>query len=88
MVSEKKCFFIVLNINLCKTCNPGMGPFLAQVHILNKLGRSLPGDATYIKVLGICGFREEDFFSIFLNISLCKTCYPQGRPIFGSRGRI
>ena len=34
-----------------------------------------------------CGFRHEDF-SMFLNISLCKTCDPQRVPIFAPRHNL
>ena len=41
-------FFSCLpNISLCKTCGPWSGPFLAQGHNLNKLGRGPLDDATY-----------------------------------------
>ena len=30
-----------------------------------------------------CGFRQEDFFLYFTNISRSKTCYPQDCAIFG-----
>ena len=33
-----------------------------------------------------CGFRQEDFFSHFPNISLSKTCDPQGGAIFLPQG--
>ena len=34
-------------ISLCKTCAPGVGPFLAQGHNLNKFGSGPLGDAPY-----------------------------------------
>ena len=40
-------FFMFSHISLCKTRNPRAGPFWPQGDNLNKLGRSLLGDATY-----------------------------------------
>ena len=42
---------------------PRAGPFLAQGHNLNKLGRGLL-DAIYTKYQGIrpCGFKQDDFY--------------------------
>ena len=34
------------------------------------------------------GFRQEDFFHVFPNISLCKTCGHPGWVIFGTKGII
>ena len=34
------------------------------------------------------GFRKEDFFNVFPNISLCKTCDPWGGAFFGPNGII
>ena len=40
-------FHISPYISLCKTCDPGAGPFWPQGLNLNKLGRGPLGDATY-----------------------------------------
>ena len=34
------------------------------------------------------GFKQEDFFNVFLCISLCKTCDPRDGAIFGPRDII
>ena len=47
MVSDKKIFSCFSYIRLCKTCDPGAGPFLAPGDNLNRLGRGPLGDATY-----------------------------------------
>ena len=40
-------FFRFTYISLCKTCDPGVGPFLPQGHHLNKVGKGLLDDASY-----------------------------------------
>ena len=40
-------FMFSLDISLCKTCDPGGGPFWPQGYILNKLGRGSLGNASY-----------------------------------------
>ena len=44
---QEDLFHVLHNISLCKTCDPGLGPFLAQGHNLNNFGRGLLVDATY-----------------------------------------
>ena len=50
LVSDKKIFSCFPYISLCKTFDPGTGPFRApgQGYNLNKLGRGPLGDATYL----------------------------------------
>ena len=60
------------------------GHFWPQGHNLNKLGRGALDDATH-QISRPCGFR--DFFK-FPYISLCKTCDPWDRFIFGPTGII
>ena len=60
---------------------PGAGPFWAQWHNLNKLGR---GHIPYTKALGLV-FSDKKNFSCIPYISLCKTCVPKGGPVFGPR---
>ena len=68
-------------ISLCKHVTP-LG------YNLNKLGRSLLGDATdQISRLRPCDFRQEDYSRSPL-ISLCKTCDPWGWAIFDPRALI
>ena len=45
--SDKKIFSWSPYIRLCKTCDPGAGPFLVTEHNLYKLGRGPLGHATY-----------------------------------------
>ena len=65
---------------------PGARQHYLQGQNLNKLGRGQLGDATYqiSRFLRPYGLRQEDFIT-FPYISLCKTCDPQGRAIFGAR---
>ena len=44
---QEDFFHVCPNINLCKSCDLGVGPFLAQGHILNKLGRGPLDDVTW-----------------------------------------
>ena len=54
-------------ISLCRTCDPrGVAIFLAQGDNLNKVGRSLLGDATHqISMSRTCG-SETKIFKVFL----------------------
>ena len=53
-------FQIFPYISICKQCDPGVGPFLAQGHNLNKPGRGPLGSRPYC-------FKQEDFpcFSLY-----------------------
>ena len=44
---QEDFFHVAPYISLCKTCDPGLGPFWPQGYNLNKLGRGPLGDATY-----------------------------------------
>ena len=44
---QEDFFYVCPFISLCKTCDPRVGPFLAQGNDLNKFGRCLLGDAIY-----------------------------------------
>ena len=61
-----------------KHVTPGQGLFWPQGHNLNKLGRGLLGDATYL-ISGLYALCHEDFLT-FPNISLYKTCDPGAGP--------
>ena len=52
----------ILNISLCKTCDPKWGHFQPHGHNLNKLGRG-PLVMLHTKYQGpmLCGFKQEDF---------------------------
>ena len=67
---------------------PGRGHFWPQGHTLNKFGRGPLGDATYqISRLGLM-VSDQKIFPCFSLLSLCETCDPWGRAIFGPRGDI
>ena len=76
----------LLSIGLCKTCGPlGQDHFRPQDHNLNKLGRGplvLVMLHTKYQSSMPCGFRQEDFLC-FPYRSLCITCNPRDRPIYG-----
>ena len=65
---------------------PPVGPFCAQGHNLNILGRGRWCHITNIKVLGSCGFREEEFYLFSLYNAIYKTCDPRGGTIFDPTG--
>ena len=90
MVSDKMDFFNVFPyISLFKICDPRGGAIfgprgiiwtnLVEVHYV-MLHTKHQGSRPY-------GFRQEDF-STFSLLSLCKTCDPRGRAIFGPGGII
>ena len=66
-----------------KYVTPRVGPFMAQGHNLNKLGRGPLGDATYQ-----IWFQTRRFLPHTAYISICETCDPWGGAIFGLRGII
>ena len=78
-------FFICNPYILCKICDPRVGPFWPHVHNFNELGRILLGYATYTNFYQgsrPSGFTQEDYLC-FPFISLCITCDPLDRAIFG-----
>ena len=66
---------------------PGAGPFFAQGHSLNKLGRSPLGVATY-QIVRLQALWFQRFFHVFPYISQCKTGDPRVGPIFIPGGII
>ena len=69
---------------------PGAGPFWPKGYNLNKLGRSLLGDAIYQKInsLGLL-ISDKKIFSCYPYIKLCKQLTPRaGVFFFGPRAII
>ena len=64
---------------MLKMWHPRRGPFLVPGALSEKFGRGKP----IIEALGLAVSDKK-----LSHINLCKTCGPQGGPIFGLRGMI
>ena len=78
--------YIHVHVVYTKHATPGAAHFWPQENYLKKLGRDPLGDATsqIVKAQGLV-VSDKKIFSCYSYIHLCKTCNPQGRPIFGPK---